>query len=182
MYITVALIFPITICGQMPMTNISAVAGNTINRSRHVRSAHRRPFFIQRPVEHALDHRQQENRRDQQPDDGQRRRPRRQREHALENQEFADKSVQPRQPQRRENRNAHQPAKNRRDLAQPAKIINPAQPAAALLQKADEAKQDRRGQSVVEHLQQHAVERRGAFVPAWSLPVNLATANTPSRQ
>ena len=82
---------------------------------------------------------------------------------ALENQEFADEPIQARQPERCEDRDAHQSAKHRRDFAQAAEVIQPAQPAAALFQKADEPEQNRRGQTVIEHLQQHAVERGGFF-------------------
>ena len=94
------------------------------------------------------------------------------------------KSVQARQAQRGEQRDAHQPAENRRGLAQAAEIVQPAQAAAALLDQADKIKQSRRRQAVVEHLQDDAVERRGLLIrPNRAEPsVNRAAAKMPSRQ
>src|SRR5258706_3325026 len=55
------------------------------------------PFCRHRSVEHALDNRQQENRADKQADHRSCRRPFHQRKHALENEEFSNESIQPRQ-------------------------------------------------------------------------------------
>ena len=72
-----------------------------------------------------------------------------------------DKSVEPRKPERREKRNAHQPGKHRSRLAQSAEVVDPALPAAALLNHGDKPEERRRRDAVIEHLQDHAVERCG---------------------
>src|SRR6266540_1024471 len=119
----------------------------------------RRPFLIQRSVEHALDDRQDKHRRDQQSQRGKRRRPGRQREHAFENQEFPDKPVETRQSERRKKRDAHQSAEHRRDPAQAAEVVQTAQAAGAPFDETQKTEHGRRGQPVIEHLEQHAVEQ-----------------------
>jgi len=58
-------------------------------------------------------------------------------EKGLECQPLAHKPIQPRQTKRREQRDAHQSAKNRRGFAQTAKIVQAAKAAAALFDQAD---------------------------------------------
>ena len=53
-----------------------------------------RPAIAQRPAEHPLQNGQEEYRRDEQTEGRNRRRPARQRQNALEDQKFADKSIQ----------------------------------------------------------------------------------------
>jgi hypothetical protein len=115
---------------------------------------------------------------------GKRRRPRRQRERALENEEFAGETVQARQPERREERDAHQAAEDRRGLAQAAEIVQPAQAAAALLDQADEIK---RAEAVRPWLNICSITPLSAAAfsvgPERRSPsVSRATAKMPSRQ
>ncbi len=144
----------------MPSAKISAITGSTAQPLARRQIPPAAPSFRQRPAEDPLQNRQQKNRRQQQAEGRNRRRPPRQRQDSLEDEEFAGKPVQSRQAQRGQEGDAHQPAKNRRGPAQPAEIVQPAQPAAALLDQADEIKEGGGGQAVVEHLQDHAVERR----------------------
>ena len=122
-----------------------------------------RPFFIQRPVEDALQNCEDENRRDQQADYGKARGPGRERESSFEYQELANKTVQPRQTQRREQCDTHKSAENGRDFAQAAEVIQTAQAATSLLDEAYKPKQRRGGQPVIEHLQHHAIDGGGFF-------------------
>ena len=93
------------------------------------------------------------------------------------------KSVQPRQPQRREERDAHQPGQHRRGFAQPAELVNAAMAAGALLHHGDKPEQRRRRNAVVEHLQDHAVERRGLTGLRGRVPAaGTASAKMASRQ
>ena len=168
----------------MPSTNISAMAGTTTIRSPSVRSGSFDHFSFSGPLKTRCRIVRMKIAVTSRPMADSAVGPRHQREHALEDQELADEPVQARQPERREQGDAHQPAEDRRDLAQAAEVVQPAQAAAPLLEQADEPEQRRGRQAVVEHLQEHAVERGGLFGGRRRrrAPVTFATAKMPSRQ
>ena len=138
---------------------MSAIGGSSASRSPVVRSGRCDHLSIERSGEDALKNCQDEDRRSKQANDRKRGRPRRQRKCASEDQKFADEAIQSRQTQRRKQGDAHQAAEHRGDFAQAAEIVQSAQAAAAFFQQGHKPKQRRGRQAVIEHLQNHAVER-----------------------
>src|SRR5271155_2402957 len=121
------------------------------------------PSLIERPGENALKNRQNNDCRCKQTDDGKGCCPRCQRKGASEDQKFPDETIQTRQTQRGKQCDTHQATEDWSDFAQASEIIEPAQTSAAFLQQSHKPKQRRGSQTMVEHLQHHAVER-GYFV------------------
>ena len=83
-------------------------------------------------------------------------------EGTLEDEKFADESVQSGQSERGKHRDAHPAAKKRRSLHQAAEIIDAAQ-AAPLLEQPDEIEQRGGGDAVIEDLHKDAAQGRLRF-------------------
>src|SRR6185437_7405694 len=81
------------------------------------------------------------------------------RKDAAEDEKLADKAVKAGQSERGKKGEAHEPGEHRRGLAQTAEIEEPADSAGAQLDDGDKPEQRRGGETVVEHLQNNAVER-----------------------
>jgi len=114
-----------------------------------------------RAVKDPLVKREQENRRREQTETGERRRAGIEAEHAAENQKLADEAVESGQPERREHRQTAESGKDRRHGAQAAEFVQPAFTARARLEHADAEEQRGCGEPVIEHLEDRAAERRG---------------------
>src|SRR6185437_6787324 len=124
---------------------------------------HSLPALVYGAVEDSLQKDQEEDGGEEQSDEGKRRGPGDERKSPFEDQKFARKTVQPGQPQRGEDRDAHQSAKDGRDLAQSAEFVDPAPSAAALLQHRDKPEEHGCSERVIEHLEKDAVHGGGAF-------------------
>src|SRR4030095_2518311 len=77
----------------------------------------------------------------------------------LEDQKFADESIQSRQAQRRKHGNTHPAAKDRRPLHQSSEVTNATQ-SATLLKQTDQVEQCGRSDPVIEDLHEHTAQRR----------------------
>ena len=84
-------------------------------------------------AEDFLNHGEDDGRGDEQAEDRNRCRNPGQRKDAAEDEEFAEKAVEARQPERREERDAHEAGKHRRGLAQAAEVVDAAMAAGALV-------------------------------------------------
>src|ERR1035438_3244256 len=102
-----------------------------------------------------------DSRGDQQAEDGNRSRNPGQRKDAAEDQEFADEAVKAGQAERREEHDAHKSGEHGGWLADAAELVDAAMAIGALLQHGDKPEERGRGDAVIEHLQDDAVERGG---------------------
>ena len=150
-----------SICGQIPSTKIRAMTGPSVHRSPVVRSFQPAQRLGSGPLNTRCKMVSRKIAVISRPEGRNRRRPPRQRQGPFENQKLAHKSIQPGQSERRQQGDAHQSAKNRRRFAQAPKIVQPAPPAAPLLDQPDKIKQGRGRQTVIEHLQHDPVEGGG---------------------
>ena len=101
---------------------------------------------------------------------------------AAEDEELADKAVEAGQAERRKERDAHESGEDRSGLAQAAEIVDAAQAAGAELDHGDEPEESCRGDAVIEHLQDDAVERGGLAGLLRGASGGNGQAKMPSRQ
>ncbi len=118
------------------------------------------PALRNGPAEYFLNHGENHHGGDEQSQHDYRCAHPRQRKDAAEDEELADKSVESGQTERREQRDAHESRQDRCGLAQTAEVVDAAQTAGAELDHGDEPEERGRRDSVVEHLQDDAVQRR----------------------
>ena len=114
--------------------------------------------FRQSSTEERLHRSHKNDRCHQKADDSNGRERGRHRERAFENQKLADKSVQPRQTERRKHGDTHPTAKQRCPLHQASEIVDAPQ-TSPLFEEAHKVEKRGRGNAVIEDLHEHAAQR-----------------------